>query len=189
MALRHSHINFLKFPFCGFLVGGSVVVAPRAEEDVIQSLSIRVCGCGVDLNILAFLEKPGLRFVPAPGVEFGIARCAVHSQVEVCSGNGHATNDFDFVPSRANGAVRVEDAPDVSDGRVCFYYAMCKGQGDHVEVSEADDEVAAFGRGTHEFCDFPGLCCAVAYVRVVGFAFVGGVELDGVSEVWRWEGE
>ena len=68
-------------------------------------------------------------------------------------------------------------APHILDGRVCLYDTVCEGQGNHVEVTHADDEVAALGSCAHEFCNFPCLGCSMADVGIVGFAFIGGVEL------------
>ena len=69
----------------------------------------------------------------------------------------------------------MEDAPGVLNGRVGGDYAVREGEGDHVEVTEGDNEAVAPGGSAHEFGDFPGLCGAVANIGVVGFLFVGGV--------------
>lgn len=68
-------------------------------------------------------------------------------------------------------------APYIPHWRMCFYYPVCKGEWNHVEVSKTYHEMATLGSTTHELCYLPGLGGAVAHVRVVGFAFVGGVKL------------
>lgn len=178
VAHRHADVRPAELPFWGVCA----VVAGGGEEDVVEAFGVGVRHCGIDLHVFAFCEALLVRFVPAPGVELRVACGAVDGQVEVCGGDGVAAGFFDFVFCGAEGGVRVQDAPDVADGRVCFYYAVGEREGDHVEVAQANDEVATFGGGAHKFGDFPGLGGAVAYVRVVGFGFVGGVELSDISE-------
>jgi hypothetical protein len=78
--------------------------------------------------------------------------------------------------ARAEGAVRVQNAPGVADRGVASEEAMGQGQGQHVEVAEGGDEVAAVGGGADELGQGPGLGGAVADVAIIGAAlFVRGV--------------
>lgn len=73
----------------------------------------------------------------------------------------------------------MQDAPGVEDGGVGCYEAVGEREREHVEVAEADDEVVALGGAAHEFGHLPGLGGAVAEVGVVGFLFVGRVQVGG----------
>jgi len=52
-----------------------------------------------------------------------------------------------------------------------------QGEGYHIEITKAEDKVAALCSSTHQFCNFPCLGGTVTDVRVVGFSLIGRVKL------------
>lgn len=81
----------------------------------------------------------------------------------------------------AERAVWVDDAPGITDGRVCGNNAVSEGRGDHVEVAKSDDEVAGLGGGAELFGDFPGLCGTVACVLAVRLCAIRSMGLMMMS--------
>ena len=81
----------------------------------------------------------------------------------------------------AERAVRVNDAPGITYGRVCGNNAVGEGRGDHVEVAKSDDEVAGLGGGAELFGDFPGLGGAVTCVLAVRLCTIRSMSLKMMS--------
>jgi len=152
-------------------------IPPVPDEDVVEPLGVGVRRVRVDRHVLASLEAPALLLGPAPRVERAVARRAVFDEIELGRGDGAVARALRGVDGRSERGVRMQGLPDVADGGVRGDELVREGRGQHVEVAQADDEVAPLGGAAHQLGDLPRLGGAVADVGIVGLLFVRGMEM------------
>lgn len=130
---------------------GSVIEmeASGGCKDVVEALSARIRTVWIDGRRLR-LELPLSTLWPAPGVVEAVTGRAVEFDVVAGSGHGQASSLFGGIVCGSEGALRVEDAPRVSEGRAGGDNAVRERAGRHVEVAEGDDEAAGEGGGAEE---------------------------------------
>lgn len=133
----------------GTAVRGAVTGA-AGGEDVVETLPMGVLRVWVNGGRVTGPQLLLARLGPTPRVVDAVAGDAVDAEVELCRGDGPAADGLGGVAGRPEGAVRVKDAPGVADGGAAGYDAVGERLGQHVEVAEGHDEVAARGGGTEE---------------------------------------
>ena len=87
----------------------------RRGENVVETLATGIDSIGRHIASLTCSQTILLVLGPPPGVVDRITSCAILEEVEVGGGNRAAASLLGGVVSRAECAVRVEDAPDVAD--------------------------------------------------------------------------
>ena len=95
--------------------GWSIRLDARRCEYVVEALATGVDSIGRHIVRLTCSQTVLLVLGPPPGIVDGITSCAILEEVEVGSGNRAAASLLGGVASRAECAVRVEDAPDVAN--------------------------------------------------------------------------
>lgn len=138
--------------------GGEV---PCGGEDVVDALAVGVLGVGIHGTGVR-LELLLVLLGPSPGVVDGVAGGSVDGEVELGGGHGAIACLFLGLVCGADGAIWVEDAPCIADRGEGGDDAVGEREGDHVEVSHGDDEVAFFCGAADVFGDVPCLGGAVA---------------------------
>lgn len=67
--------------------------------------------------------------------------------------------------------------PGVLDGGMGGYELVGERQGNHIEISQSEYQVASFCSSAHEFRNLPCLSGAVAKIRVIGLPFIRRVKM------------
>ena len=112
MTLGHGDDGRLDDP--SWCRGWSIRFDTRRGEYVVETLATGIDSIGRHIASLTCSQTILLVLGPPPGVVDRITSCAILEEVEVGGGNRAAASLLGVV-SRAECAVRVEDAPDVAD--------------------------------------------------------------------------